>query len=314
MFELFSRNLSYVKRHPRIRINPDIEESYICPICFKLFTRAALSDQYADRLTLEDVPPKSLGGRARVLTCKICNNQAGTEIESHLHQKLRADQFFSGVPGVEIETRFRPDSSVDLTATTHFSPEGTIEINYDPARSDPAQIDRLHELEMAGTISSIQLVFRLGYHANRPQVALLRIGYLLAFAQLGYGFLINANLRVIRGQIDNPTSKILPSWGIIGAGIPDEALGVSVISQPPELRSFLVVFDLKNLEKEMRYGVILPGPTEPGLNVYHYIAELEKATGGTAVEHTIHTLHQDDYLRDPSLAFASHTHWDYYCQ
>ena len=50
-----------------------------CPICLASFTRDAAS---AGRtVTLEHVPPKSLGGLARCLTCKQCNAGTGRNID-----------------------------------------------------------------------------------------------------------------------------------------------------------------------------------------------------------------------------------------
>ena len=276
LFDLFSRNLDIVKRHPKITIRPTFNEGFICPICFKLFKRNALSTEYDDHLTLEDVPPKSLGGKIVTLTCKICNNRGGSELESHLSKKLRADAFLSGSSGVQMRARFRPDPSVDLTATVQFTPDRVVDIRYLPNQSDPGHIERLHKLEEAGDISSITIRFLMGYRMNRPEIALLRIAYLLAFARFGYGFLINDNLVCVRHQIRDFSEKILPNWGILRADYPDSAVGISVIHEPEELQSFLIVFDLETETGRTRHGIVLPGPTKPGLDVYERIAELER--------------------------------------
>ena len=51
-------------------------EAYCCPICggFKSI----------DELTLEHVPPKSMGGKEIILTCKACNNEAGSNIDLNI--------------------------------------------------------------------------------------------------------------------------------------------------------------------------------------------------------------------------------------
>ena len=50
-----------------------------CPICLRDFTR---DEAYWGRtVTLEHVPNKALGGRARCLTCEDCNSQAGRTID-----------------------------------------------------------------------------------------------------------------------------------------------------------------------------------------------------------------------------------------
>jgi len=309
LFELFSRNLSNVKKHPRIQVQPDFDEGYICPICFRLFDRKALSTEYDDHLTLEDVPPKSLGGRVVALTCKICNNWAGAQLESHLPGKLRADAFLAGVPNIEMDARFRPDPSVDLTATIRLMPGG-IDIRYDPDRSNPRDIDKLHELEKSGDISSINVQVLLGYKANCPEVALLRIAYLLAFARFGYGFLVNGCLMRVRHQIQNPAEKTLADWGILQTEFPDSAVGISVICEPRDLQCFLVVFDLNTGVGRSRYGVVLPGPTQPGFSIYDRMAELKRVKSKVPIEHRIRVIPEEDYLQDPQLAFASHHYWN----
>ena len=50
-----------------------------CPICFAPFTRdEALAGR---KITLEHVPPKSIGGQVRCLTCQQCNAGAGRDID-----------------------------------------------------------------------------------------------------------------------------------------------------------------------------------------------------------------------------------------
>jgi len=289
---------------------PDFDEGFICPICFKLFSREALSTKYADHLSLEDVPPRSLGGRARTLTCKVCNNWAGSQLENHLSKKLRMDAFLGGTPGVEMETRFIPSPSVDLTATAQLTGDKVIEVICDPARSDPKALDELYALESEGGMSTITLRFQPGYKINRPQVALIRIAYLLAFSQFGYGFLMNPNLMPVRNQIQNSKERLLPSWGLLRADFPDSMVGISVIDSPEAFRSFLVVFDLKADAIHTRHGVVLPGPTEPGLSVYNKLARLMREKGHAQVTHTVRMIPGADYLTDSRAAFASHFYWE----
>ncbi len=50
-----------------------------CPICLTDFTRHQASS--GRTVTLEHVPTKALGGKARCLTCKNCNSEAGRGID-----------------------------------------------------------------------------------------------------------------------------------------------------------------------------------------------------------------------------------------
>jgi len=48
---------------------------YYCPICGDGYPE--LSAISGEELTLEDVPPKSIGGKPILLTCRRCNSSAG---------------------------------------------------------------------------------------------------------------------------------------------------------------------------------------------------------------------------------------------
>jgi len=43
LFDLYSQNLMVIKKNPRIIIEPDGDDLYICPICMKLFPHEVLS-------------------------------------------------------------------------------------------------------------------------------------------------------------------------------------------------------------------------------------------------------------------------------
>ena len=76
---------------------------YVCPICAKGYDRHQLE---AGTLTLEHVPPKSLGGKGIVLTCKNCNSTAGHSVDAALANRreqndcieaiIRGEGCFSG--------------------------------------------------------------------------------------------------------------------------------------------------------------------------------------------------------------------------
>ena len=51
----------------------------LCPLCLSPFTREQASSGRI--VTLEHVPPKFLGGRARCLTCKNCNAGTGRDVD-----------------------------------------------------------------------------------------------------------------------------------------------------------------------------------------------------------------------------------------
>ena len=54
------------------RFSGSMGDVYICPICGRRFP----PDQITN-LTMEHVPPRSIGGKELVLTCRTCNNVVG---------------------------------------------------------------------------------------------------------------------------------------------------------------------------------------------------------------------------------------------
>ena len=72
---------------------PPTGEHYVCPCCMRVHGHEALSN---GMLTIEDVPPKSVGGRWLVLTCKQCNSTAGTRLDEQARLREEQLDFFAG--------------------------------------------------------------------------------------------------------------------------------------------------------------------------------------------------------------------------
>ena len=285
LFDLFSRNLDLTKKSlinkvPGLRFEPEIDNGYVCPLCFRLFPVDAISDSYDNPLTLEHVPPGILRGEERLLTCRQCNNTSGSKLESQLKQKLHDQEFVDGIPNSGIDVRFRIDNKINLAATLYHSGQNTFKIIYDPSpkRSHPEHVESWREVrakvKATGKMPGFTLEVWDRYQPRRSEIAWLRIAYLLAFCKFGYQFLFLPNLGRIRHQIMEPTEQVLPALGASSKTVfPDEALGINVICEPEELQSLLVVFDVTTQNRTTRHGVILPGPTQPGLDVYTWLAK-----------------------------------------
>jgi hypothetical protein len=52
------------------------------------FSHEYLNYNKPNHLTLEDIPPRSLGGKPIILTCKSCNNTIGHKIDYHLLDRM----------------------------------------------------------------------------------------------------------------------------------------------------------------------------------------------------------------------------------
>ena len=88
-----------------------------CPICLTDFTRNAV-ERGVD-VTLEHVPPKTLGGSVRCLTCADCNSSASRHLDQAAAMLNRAKENRKAGRGRQVE--------LDVFGTKHstyFSPEG----------------------------------------------------------------------------------------------------------------------------------------------------------------------------------------------
>lgn len=102
IFNKFRDNLNLLIDNGFVTADKDV---YLCPICL----RPHIDLNSDDPLTLEDAPPKSLGGSANTLTCKTCNNTAGHEIDFHLTERLREIDSGKFIPGTETPIKVNID-------------------------------------------------------------------------------------------------------------------------------------------------------------------------------------------------------------
>src|SRR5687768_4713615 len=72
---------------------------YVCPLCLRAFSQATVA---FGLLTCDHVPPKNVGGRRLVLTCKSCNEQSGYALDHHAG---REDDVLSFLTGTTLHDR-----------------------------------------------------------------------------------------------------------------------------------------------------------------------------------------------------------------
>jgi len=310
LFDQYSRNWNTVKRHPQVRVSPNIDDTYMCPLCPKGFLRDAVADP--DHLTLDHIPSEKLGGRIEgaVLLCKDCNNKAGAKLDGPLKRVLDAADFTAAVPGSSVEGWYTLAPGTKMTATIRYDDGGTLQILGDPRRSNPRHRD-IENAFLASLPDSDQLTWKMGGSLGKPRladIALLRYGYLMLFRQFGYGAIVHETMRRVRDQINKPDEQILPySWVLMDIGYPDESLGVNIITEPSPAQSYLIVFDLLT-KRRTRCGVILPKTAYPGLVAYEWFAEQKQASALIELS-CAHCPEDPGLLTNPDLAFVAHKLW-----
>ncbi len=305
LFNIYSKNFSFVKKHPNIKIEPDLDNIYVCPFCFNIFTEEQIFSKGNSFMTLEHLPPEKLGGKKTTMTCKQCNNTAGSNLDSNLINKLSTENFLGGNEESLVNTKIVINDIVSINGYAKFQKDKNLQLIGIPDNTDPSEYKKLENIKK-DEILTFTIQFSGGFKKGHPEASILRIAYLWGFSVFGYGFLINSSFPIIRYQIKNPTEKVLPNWGIIGNfNVPNEFLGINLITAPIEVRSFCVVFDLEINNIKKRYGVLLPGYSDPGINIYKINPIGPKIS-------LKHISEKNEYLTKKEMCFESHLIWKYW--
>jgi hypothetical protein len=210
--------------------------AYVCPLCLCGFTAP-------DELTWEDVPPKSIGGRKMLLTCEDCNH-AGSRIDAELRKAQDMRDWSRGRLGRSLRVRTEVggvplNADIDNTA-------GKITVAGVPTSNDPANtVAHTAELERLASTGDLNWEFRVdfpGYRERPARIALLRAGYLAAFAAFGYRYIFQERLNVVREQIANPDTDLIDRFSL-HLSTPMERRRVLWFEGPPQLECILVQID-----------------------------------------------------------------------
>ena len=234
---------------------PSTGDYYACPCCLVAHPRAAVA---ARALTIEDVPPKALGGRPMLLTCVECNNSSGTNFDAHAAQKAIADAFVRGA----ITPRVRATSHIDgipLRGTAH-STENGISLVSVPRQNDPkieaAYMQAMDSLVQEGCASPrFSFTVHTRFDEARARLSLIRASYLAAFAGLGWSYILRPEMKPIRDQLKSPGVQLLETYIFRDSDSPDSTRRLLLVNDPDELRCVAVMLG--------EYMVFLPGLRDP---------------------------------------------------
>jgi len=255
---------------------PSLRGVVACPVCLRLFT---VSDFESGRLTRGHSLPKSLGNPFHTLLCHRCNGKASRN-EAHLKRygnerwglPTRPNE---RVPVEALGKRYRgtiqqaPSAqSGQLERTLEIKPElgsrrpwATMEL----AQSIEAE---LRARRNAGHPYSIHDVIAIRWHYDirRVRLALLTAAYLDAFMRLGYAFVLNSNLDLIRAAILDPTPRDLAELACISCTADHRSIFFA--SAPPEFVCIAVAYyDLI---------VILPAAADRSAVVYDRLSAIKQ--------------------------------------
>lgn len=284
IFESYSQNLQeiFVREGWKLGIETaigkvdELNEFYYCPICGIPFIRESLNQNVPNPLTLEDVPPQRLGGRKIILTCKNCNNSlGGTKLDSKLIWDMRIRPFLERKRDSHIDVYYNLNDRATIKGRLKLIENRKFQIDFGSLIHSKLRA----ELDFLTTNwSQSKINFRIQtpnpYLVN---LALLRISYLIMISHFGFGYFFNPTSRIIREQLQKPDIKLIPDFGIPRIDtFPCAQRGIFINTKPDNLKSFMVVFDLKNNNETRTYCVIIPGPDINCIDIYQELTRIRE--------------------------------------
>lgn len=281
VFRKYADNLNLIKSLDSVRVEPNVEDVYLCPTCFRIFDESALNTEEDLYLSWEDVPPKSIGGKKIILTCSECNNVSGSVIDWHLKEKEDLSDFLSVKPNLKRNVKFDFEGKV-INGNISFDEEKRISFNFIREISNPANYDISmdHFQRKEGSSIKFKLDLRDRSKTRLANLSLIRAAYLWFFYQFGYYPLLTKTFQTLRFQIMNPSLIIIPDNALCKYnGLKKEHVGLNVVTEPKELRCFMVGFQVRKGGTTKVFGVLLPGFDDENLSIYGKKDILEKYNG-----------------------------------
>ena len=296
IFEIFKDHLNFLNDKGFVSTDRDV---YLCPLDLKQFNDINGNDP----LSLEDAPPKSLGGKPCVLTCTSCNNNRGHDIDAELTKFLKEAKLvniaFDRINKKKaIGDLSLPKSDIDVT----FELNGKFIDGKIGFKMDSTMTLTIPEKLPINTVLNF-----VGSKVTKwAQYSLLKAAYMLLFKKTGYTLLLNKCFDIVREQIENPDMNIYPENfcritskdNVLTKDNKEVKQGVYFV-QDRGLESVLVVFDIKLGDWEKKALVFLPLPVRDLSSALTNLRlKLEKGKGQTL---TLYPQEQDrehaeDYL------------------
>lgn len=269
IFEKYSENLTFLNQSRIISIELKFDQTFICPICLNQFSEKSLDQSVENPLTLEDVPPKSLGGKANILTCKKCNNTCGHVLDKHLTERMIELDIHGFLPDVEFPAKFEIDGKI-VQGLIKIDSNGKMTAFHMNKNNNPVKLkDYIHAVKNAAFELHIP---PKNVNPNNLQLALLKIGYLLVFEKYGYSIILDKSYDRIRHQLLNPFEVTYPLDFWFKPNWSKELYGVPFIFEKG-FEAICPIFPLKTKSSERVFVTLIPLSTKP---IEEVICELKR--------------------------------------
>ena len=143
LFKKMAADIQSLVDAGRLRIRNAPAEVILCPLCWGVFPIGALAE---GTVVPEHIPPISMGGKVRTLTCSACNHRHGSKLEGPLAERLRYEEFGRMSLDSEAESTLLFDGA-SINTQIKWLGEQTFQVNFDSRKAHPDHEKVLRDLE-----------------------------------------------------------------------------------------------------------------------------------------------------------------------
>jgi len=185
---------------------PSLNNHFLCPTC-----QTAISLNKKNKITEAHIIPKAARGALKTYLCDKCNSFFGTNQDKWFGEYLKIMN--KGIP--EIFSTDIKDGCFwidNIKVNGNYETGENNELNFiiNKDRNPPAIFEQLIN-KFQGKPPSISLRISLPILKNKRliEIGFLTAGYLMWFGALGYSWVLQEHLNIVREQILNPNQEIL---------------------------------------------------------------------------------------------------------
>lgn len=175
------------------------------------------------------------------LTCRWCNNEAGTRYDAEAKKQEMLRLFLAGESTDPMRVEYTI-GGVTNRGNMHLSGNGALLLGV-PQANNPADVERLAQaMDSLVDSGGFRLDWRptMRISSNHARVSWLRTGYLVAFAALGWSYILQPALDPLRAQFEDPVNITVPPLILHEPSADPLRREVHIVEEPSEQRSVVI--------------------------------------------------------------------------
>ena len=169
-------------------------DKILCPLCLREFAERDIEEN----LTEEHVVPSSAGGKITTLTCRICNSESGSEIDSHFARVFRMEA--ARLTGGEVDARIKIRDGVGSPAHVSFTPSG-LHCRLEPTTGYAKKVLLERFVQYARGERELNFHFLNNIDPSKLVASMIKAAYLGLFVDWGYRYVVLPNRDWVRAGI-----------------------------------------------------------------------------------------------------------------